>query len=186
MRQIWTIGHWTCPESTFMGLLAGQGIEVLADVRAHPGSRKSPQFGQDLMPRWLARGGIDYVHLDDLGGRRPKQDVDPDTNAAWNNVSFKNYADYTLLPAYHHGIARLEDLAEDRRVAIMCAEPMPWRCHRLLVSNTLTARDWTVQHVIGATPPRPHQLGQWGATPSVNDDGQLTYPAPPHSPSPGE
>lgn len=177
MGEIWTIGHWTCPESTFISLLAGHDIDLLADVRAHPGSRTSPQFGHDLMPAWLGRAAIEYVHLDDLGGRRPKQHVDPDLNAAWNNASFKNYADYTLLPAYQQGIARLEELATDRCVVVMCAEPMPWRCHRLLIANTLVARRWTVQHIIGDTEPRTHKLGQWGATPSVDDEGRLTYPA---------
>ncbi len=177
MGKIWTIGHWTCPESTFISLLAGHDIDLLADVRAHPGSRTSPQFGHDLMPEWLARAAIEYVHLDDLGGRRPKQHVDPDINAAWNNASFKNYADYTLLPAHQQAIARLEKLAADRCVVVMCAEAMPWRCHRLLIANTLVARGWTVQHIIGDTEPRLHKLGQWGATPSVDDEGRLTYPA---------
>lgn len=112
----------------------------------------------------------------ELGGRRRKQDVDPDINAGWNNASFKNYADYTLLPAYQQGIAQLEELAAGRCVVVMCAEPMPWRCHRLLVANTLTARGWTVRHIIGDAEPRAHKLGQWGATPSVGAEGQLAYP----------
>ncbi len=182
MGEIWTIGHWTCSESTFIRLLAENDIDLLADVRAHPGSRTSPQFGRDLMPEWLARAAIGYVHLAELGGRRPRQDVEVDINAAWDNASFKNYADYTLLPAYHRGMARLEGLAVDRRVVIMCAEPVPWRCHRLLISNTLVARGWTVRHIIGDSEPRTHQLGQWGATPSVDHAGRLTYPAPPRRP----
>ena len=178
MREIWTIGHWTCPEPTFLGRLSDNGIRVLADVRAHPGSRTSPQFGRDLMPAWLARASVAYVHLEKLGGRRGKQDVDCRINSGWQNASFKNYADYTLLPSYHDGIDQLVELATERRVVIMCAEPMPWRCHRLLISNTLTARGWTVRHIIGATVPRVHQLGQWGATPMVDADGRLTYPGP--------
>ncbi|MGV8979360.1 MAG: DUF488 family protein [Cellulomonas sp.] len=178
MREIWTIGHWTCPEPTFIGRLFANDIGALADVRAHPGSRASPQFGRDVMPRWLEQASIDYVHLEKLGGRRRKQDVDPDVNAGWQNVSFKNYADYTLLPPYHEGIAELLALAADRRVVIMCGEPMPWRCHRSLIANTLTARGWTVRHIMGDGEPRVHQLGQWGATPVVGADGRLTYPGP--------
>ncbi|MEO7421809.1 MAG: DUF488 domain-containing protein [Ornithinibacter sp.] len=80
MREIWTIGHWTCPEAIFIGRLAEHGIGLLGDVRAHPGSRASPHFGRDTMRQWLDRAEIEYVHLEDLGGRRPKQDVDPDIN----------------------------------------------------------------------------------------------------------
>ena len=176
MGEIWTIGHWTCPEPAFIHLLDAQGIEVLADVRAHPGSRSSPQYGRDRMPEWLDRAAIRYVHLDELGGRRRKQDVDAHVNDGWENPSFKNYADYTLSPAFERGIARVVELATDRRVVVMCAEPMPWRCHRVLIANTLTARGWTVRHIMGDGQPRPHRLGQWGATPTVDADGRVTYP----------
>lgn len=176
-REIWTIGHWTCPEPDFLRPLHAHGISLLADVRAQPGSRRSPQFGRDTMPRWLARAGIDYVHLSELGGRRRKQDVDPEINAGWRQPSFKNYADYTLGPEYRKGIAALAGLATDHRVVIMCAEPTPWRCHRLLIANTLAARGWTVWHLIADAEPRRHELGQWGATPSVDEAGNVTYPA---------
>ncbi len=178
MREIWTVGHWTCPEETFIGLLDAQHIGVLADVRAQPGSRRSPQFSRDAMREWLERAGIDYVYLDELGGRRRKQDVDPAANAGWHNASFRNYADYTLLPAYEHGIARLTGLAARDRVAVMCGEPMPWRCHRLLIANTLTARGWTVRHIMDAGEPRVHELGAWGAAPRADAHGRVTYPAP--------
>lgn len=176
MREIWTIGHWTCPEATFIDRLDTSSIDLLVDVRAHPGSRRSPQYKQDAMREWLERASISYQYLEELGGRRPKQDVDPTANAGWHNTSFKNYADYTLLPAYEHGISRLTELAATSRVAIMCGEPMPWRCHRLLIANTLTARGWTVWHIVGAGEPRVHELGRWGARTQINADGQLTYP----------
>lgn len=177
--EIWTIGHWTCPEETFTGLLEDQRIDVLADVRAHPGARRSPQFSRDAMREWLERAGIDYAYLDELGGRRRKQDVDPAVNAGWHNPSFRNYADYTLLPAYEHGITRLTSIAERGRVAVMCGEPVPWRCHRLLIANTLTARGWTVRHIMGpgSGEPRVHELGAWGAEPRVDGRCRVTYPA---------
>ncbi|GIJ20781.1 DUF488 domain-containing protein [Micromonospora lutea] len=175
-REIWSIGHWTCPEPAFLKPLHEYDISLLADVRAHPGSRRNPQFSRDALPHWLERAGIDYVHLPELGGRRRKQDVDPQVNAGWRQPSFKNYADYTLTPQYQEGIRRLADLATEHRTAIMCGEPMPWRCHRLLIASTLTADGWTVWHLIGNATPRRHELGRWGATPSIGTDGQVTYP----------
>jgi uncharacterized protein (DUF488 family) len=177
--QLWTIGHWNCPKPAFLHPLLEQDIELLLDVRAQPGSRRSPQFDADEMPQWLTDAGIGYLHMPELGGRRRRQGVDPAINGGWHNASFKNYADYTLTAAYRQGVQRLEELAADRRVVIMCGEPMPWRCHRLLIVNTLAARGWTVWHLIGDAPPRPHQLGQWGAAPVVGPDLQVTYPAAP-------
>jgi uncharacterized protein (DUF488 family) len=158
--------------------LRAQRIELLADVRRHPGSRRSPHFARDEMPRWLADAGIDYVHLPDLGGRRGKQHVDECINAGWRQPSFKNYADYTLGSSYHQGIRQLVELATARRLTIMCGEPLPWRCHRLLIANTLSAQGWTVWHLIGDDPPRRHELGRWGAAPSVDANAQVTYPRP--------
>lgn len=173
---MWTIGHWTCPEPAFLRPLHGERINLLADVRAQPGSRRNPQFSRDVMPGWLADAGIGYVHLPELGGRRRKQDVDPEINAGWQQQSFKNYADYTLSAGYHAGMARLTKLATSHRVAIMCGEPMPWRCHRLLLANTLVAHGWTVWHLMGTDEPRRHELGKWGATPVIGEHGQVTYP----------
>jgi len=174
--EIWTIGHWTCPVPTFLEPLDSVGITLLVDVRAQPGSRRNPQFGSAEMSRWLNEAGIGYRHLPELGGRRRQQSVDPTINAGWQNASFKNYADYTLSTDYESGIERLTSLARDRRVAIMCGEPMPWRCHRLLIANTLSARGWTVWHLSTGASPRKHRLGQWGATPTIDERGRLSYP----------
>lgn len=174
--EISTIGHWTCPIPDFLAPLQSQDIELLVDVRAQPGSRRSPQFDSDAMAEWLPDHGIDYVHMPALTGRRRRQEVDPTINAGWHNASFKNYADYTLSEEYRGGIEELSRLAQARRAAIMCGEPMPWRCHRLLIANTLTARGWTVHHLMAGAATRDHVLGQWGATPAVDDDGHVTYP----------
>lgn len=175
--EIWTIGHWTCPVEEFLRPLHQEGITLLVDVRAHPGSRRSPQFSGDAMAQWLGDAGIASLHLPELGGRRCQQDVDPTANAGWKNASFRNYADYTLTGGYEVGISRLTALARERRTVVMCGEPMPWRCHRLLISNTLTVRGWTVWHLMGEAAPRRHRLGQWGAAPVVDALERLTYPA---------
>lgn len=175
--EIWTIGHWTCPADVVLETLATAGIELLVDVRKMPGSRRSPQFDADEMLSWLEEAGVGYLHMTALSGRRPKQkDVDPTINAGWKNVSFKNYADYTLTPEYGAGVKDLMTLASTQHVAILCGEPMPWRCHRLLVSNSLSARGWSVTHLINGARPKKHVLGQWGATPVVGSNGALTYP----------
>lgn len=176
--EIWTIGHWTCPEGTIIGLLQSQDIELIVDVRANPGSARTPHFNQESMRRWLEASGIGYTHLTELGGRRPAQATDDvKRNAGWKNASFKNYADYTMTHQYQHGIEHLTALASNNRVAYLCAEPMPWRCHRLIISNTLVARDWIVRHILRAAEPRAHELGRWGATPVPDGNGVLTYPA---------
>ncbi len=175
---IWTIGHWTCPPDVVADTLESVGIELLVDVRKMPGSRRSPQFDEEAMPAWLAECGIEYHHLPELGGRRPRQyDIDPMINAGWQNASFKNYADYTLTEEFESGLERLIRWAGARRVVVMCGEPMPWRCHRLLIANALAARGWKVVHLSNTSKPSEHELGRWGAAPTVDDDGVVTYPA---------
>ena len=176
--ELWTIGHWTCPPGVVLATLAPVGIDLLVDVRRVPGSRTSPQFNSDELPQWLATDGVDYLQLPELGGRRPRDlGVDSSRNAGWRNPSFRNYADYTLSPDYRAGIDRLALLAGEHRVAIMCGEPMPWRCHRLLIANTLAALGWAITHLMAGGTPQPHRLGQWGATPVVGSDGSVSYPA---------
>ena len=176
--EIWTIGHWVCPQDVFLEALATVGIQTVVDVRAQPGSRRSPQFSRDELPGWLGEAGIDYLHLPALTGRRPRQpDVPPELNAGWENQSFKNYADYTQTPQFEEGMRQLTDLATSRRVVLLCGEPMPWRCHRSLIATVLTARGWTVWHLSTTAAPREHELGRWGATPVVGEDGTVTYPA---------
>ncbi|MGP5317825.1 MULTISPECIES: DUF488 family protein [Micrococcaceae] len=175
---MWTIGHWTCPPAVVAATLESAGIELLVDVRKMPGSRRSPQFDEEQMPGWLAECGIEYHHLPELGGRRHRQqDIDPMINAGWQNASFKNYADHTLTEEFENGVDRLLRWAGERRVVVMCGEPMPWRCHRLLIANVLAARGWKVVHLSNTSKPTEHELGRWGAEPTVDDDGVVTYPA---------
>ncbi|MFE7605314.1 DUF488 family protein [Brachybacterium paraconglomeratum] len=174
---IWTLGHWTSPVDAVLATLRSVEIDELVDVRKLPGSRRSPQFDAEEMTRWLGGAGIGYRRSTELTGRRPKQrDVDPQLNAGWQNTSFRNYADHTLSAEYEQGIEELEALAAEHHVAVMCGEPMPWRCHRLLISNTLVARGWEVVHLRVGSAPAVHELGAWGARPIVREDGTVIYP----------
>jgi uncharacterized protein (DUF488 family) len=179
-EEIWTIGHSTRTADEFLALLRDWAIDSLVDVRSYPGSRRCPQFGREAMEAWLADDGITYRHMLELGGRRNRQhDVNRAINAAWKNASFKNYADYTLSDAYETALSDLIDLAETSRVAFMCSEAVPWKCHRSLISNSLVARGLVVHHIMSAGQLTEHQLGQWGPRPIVTN-GRLTYPVPRH------
>jgi len=176
--EIWTIGHSTRSTEEFLALLHEHAIDSLVDVRSFPGSRRCPQFGRETMSAWLADDAITYQHASDLGGRRNRDyDVDPAINAAWRNASFRNYADYTLGNEYLAGIVQLASAARALRVAFMCSEALPWRCHRSLIANTLVARDWAVHHIMSVGKVIEHRLGAWGPEPLVAA-GRVTYPEP--------
>lgn len=178
--EIWTIGHSTRSIEEFLEILHDHAITSVVDVRSYPGSRRCPQFGRELMSEWLANDAITYQHASDLGGRRNRQhDVDPTVNAAWKNASFSNYADYTLGDTYQTALANLSTVARTSRVAFMCSEALPWRCHRTLIADSLVARGWAVHHLMSVGKVTEHRLGQWGPEPFV-DDGRVTYPEPPH------
>ena len=136
--SLWTIGHSTLSLEDFIARLRSFEIEVLADVRSFPGSRRYPHFNQENLSSALAGFQINYQHLKELGGRRR---VRPDSvNLAWRNESFRAYADYMETPEFHNGIERLLAIASKWRVAIMCSEAVWWRCHRSLISDYLKAR----------------------------------------------
>ena len=179
--DIYTIGHSSHSKDFFDTMLKETGIELLADVRAFPGSRKWPQFSKDEFPLWLEVEGIVYEHFPKLGGRRRKsKDVEEEKNAGWRNQSFHNYADYTLTEKFHQGIEELLQKAAEKRTAYCCSERHPSRCHRLLISNYLTANGHRVLHIIdgknGAVDIVEHEVGMWGANAVVDDTGLVTYP----------
>ncbi|MHB8380689.1 MAG: DUF488 domain-containing protein [Acidimicrobiales bacterium] len=178
--EIWTIGHSTRSIEEFLEMLNEHAIGSLVDVRSYPGSRRCPQFGRESMITWLANDDITYQHASELGGRRNRQhDVDPTINAAWQNSSFRNYADYTLGEDYLAALGNLAAMAQTSRVAFMCSEALPWKCHRSLIANSLVARAWAVRHLMSAGKVIEHRLGQWGPEPFVADD-RVTYPKGPH------
>ncbi|HEX2097328.1 MAG TPA: DUF488 domain-containing protein [Solirubrobacterales bacterium] len=154
-REILTVGHSTHPIERFLSLLREARVEALADVRRFPGSRRNPQFGADALAESLREAGIGYEPFgESLGGRRSRREVEaaaeaplPD-NSAWRNSSFRAYADYMWTPAFGDGLRGLEELARDRRTAVMCAESHPSRCHRRLIADAMLARGWRVVHLL--------------------------------------
>jgi uncharacterized protein (DUF488 family) len=169
---LWTIGHSTRPIHEFLSLLAGQGIRLITDVRAIPFSRRNPQFNQDVLSRSLEMAGIRYRHIEALGGRRKSQT--DSKNLGWRNASFRGYADYMQTADFQQALEDLVESAECAPTAIMCAEAVPWRCHRSLIADALIVRGWTVLEIVGVEEPKPHRLPPWAAT----EDGVLTYPGP--------
>ena len=169
--QIFAIGHSTRPQSELIDLLGKYGVVTLADIRTVPRSRRNPQFSREELEQALPAAGIRYVHLPRLGGlRRGLGSQSP--NTAWRNASFRGYADYMLTDEFRTGLEELLALAGEGPVAIMCAEAVPWRCHRSLVADALLARGIAVQHIQSARRATPHQL-----TPFARVEGeQVTYP----------
>jgi len=168
---LWTIGHSTRPIEEFLGLLRTHGIQLLADVRITPYSRRNPQFHSESLAKILADVAIQYRHLPALGGRRNSR---PDSvNVGWRNESFRGYADYMQTREFWNALDDLLATAQRLPLAIMCAEAVPWRCHRSLISDALVSRGWTVQHIISANSLQTHTLTPFAKL----DQDRLTYPA---------
>ena len=168
---IFTIGHSTHLLDKFIRLLQAHGVKRLVDVRTVPRSRHNPQFNRDTLPAALRQARIFYTHLGELGGlRHPRKDS---PNTGWRNAGFRGYADYMQTPKFEKALGKLLELAAKKRVAIMCAEAVPWRCHRSLIADALAVRDIQVEHITGPTRRQPHTL-----TPFARVVGrQLIYPA---------
>jgi len=172
VATVWTIGHSTRGWDAFLALLAGYGIEAVADVRRFPGSRRYPWFAGETMASTLPAAGYDYLWLPQLGGRRRALPGSP--NGAWRNAAFQGYADHLDSAEFADGLARLLELAARRRTALMCAEAVWWRCHRRLIADVLTTRGIEVRHILDATHLQVHELT--GSARLV--DGRLVYPPP--------
>ncbi len=156
--RLYTIGHSTRTLDDLVAALRSFGVRLLVDIRTVPRSRHTPQFNREALSRRLPRRGIRYRHLPGLGGlRKPRADS---TNTAWRNASFRGFADYMETPEF---AAALEELrARDAGpAAVMCAEAVPWRCHRSLVADALVARGDTVLHIMGPEKAHPHTLTPW-------------------------
>lgn len=145
--SIWTVGHSTLSIESFLGRLSSFGIELLADVRSFPGSRRYPHFNKENLAASLEAEGMRYEHFRELGGRRRAR---PDSlNLAWRNESFRGYADYMETSEFRAGIERLLELVAQQRIAIMCSEAVWWRCHRSMISDYLKVKGIEVVHIMG-------------------------------------
>lgn len=168
---VFTIGHSNRSIEDFLSLLKFHDIKMVVDVRTIPKSRHNPQFNLDTLPRSLAGKGIGYVHLAGLGGlRHARRDS---INTGWRNTSFRGFADYMQTPEFKAALNQLVDLAQHQVVTIMCAEAVPWRCHRSLIADALSVRGTEVREVIGSGSARLHQLTPWASV----DGEEITYPA---------
>lgn len=166
---VWTIGHSTRPLQEFLDLLAEHRIQTVVDVRAHPGSRKYPQYGQDALADTLRAQDIEYQWFKGLGGRRRASADSP--NTAWRNASFRGYADYMSTADFRYALDALYELAARSRMALMCAEAVWWRCHRSMIADALCVEGAQVLHIMNAGHCVTHPM----TSPARIVDGKLTY-----------
>jgi uncharacterized protein (DUF488 family) len=160
MLTLFTIGHSTRTWEEFLELLRAHGIERVVDVRSIPKSRHNPQFNRETLSRKLRGARIGYVHLRKLGGLRHARRDSP--NMGWRNASFRGFADYMQTPEFEKGLQRLIKMAKQKTTAIMCAEAVPWRCHRSLIADALTVRGIRAAHIISGKRVQIHTLTSFG------------------------
>ncbi|MGY0499167.1 DUF488 domain-containing protein [Nocardia sp. FBN12] len=172
MLTVYTIGHSTRTADEFVGLLDDYGVTQLVDIRTVPRSRHNPQFGRTTLPEILRAKDIRYLYLAALGGLR--HGASSDLNSGWRNASFRAYADYMQTPEFSTGIDELVDLAGTATTAVMCAEAVPWRCHRSLVGDALLVRGVQVRDIMSATRAPEHQLTNFAHVAGTT----ITYPPP--------
>jgi uncharacterized protein (DUF488 family) len=173
MPPIHTVGHSTRSIEELLALLAEHGVTTLVDVRHYPASRRHPQFSRDALAASLANAGIQYAHEPDLGGRRAARPGSPHT--AWRVEAFRGYADHMETPEFQAALDRLLRRAQGETVAILCAEAVPWRCHRRLISDALVAHGASVLHILGPGRVEPHELDP---NARILPGGRLLYAGP--------
>jgi uncharacterized protein (DUF488 family) len=169
-KEIFTVGHSTRTWGDFAGLLRAHDIACLVDVRIAPASRRLPHFRKEWMEGALRDQGVTYIHEPDLGGRR--RPVSGSPNTGWQNQSFQGYADHMRTPRFQEALGRVMETARGTRSAVMCAEALWWRCHRMLISDALTVRGWRVLHIGAGQDAQVHRLTPF----AVVAGEELTYP----------
>ena len=160
MLDVFTIGHSTRTWEAFLELLRVHGIKRVVDVRSIPRSRHNPQFNREILSMKLRSARIGYVHLRKLGGLRHARRDSP--NMGWRNASFRGFADYMQTPDFSAGLGRLIKLAKQKKTALMCAEAVPWRCHRSLIADALVVRGIRVKDIISGKRSQIHLLTSFG------------------------
>lgn len=170
--EVWTIGHSTRTADDFLALLSAHRIQGLADIRTIPQSRHHPHFGREALSARLLIENIQYRHFPELGGLRKPERGSP--NSGWKNEAFRGYADHMLTSAFATAVDELLTFGAAIRVAVMCAEAVWWRCHRMLLSDALVARGVAVYHVLSDAAPQPHRLTEFS---KIRDDGRVWYPS---------
>jgi uncharacterized protein (DUF488 family) len=168
---IYTVGHSTRSAHEFLALLSEAEVELIADVRAYPSSRRHPQFNRGGLSAWLAGAGIEYRHFPGLGGRRSPVPSSP--NGGWQEAAFRGYADHMTSPEFLEALFELESTANRSTTAIMCAEAVWWRCHRRLVADALVVRGWRVEHLGVGKHHAVHELPPFAV---VEAEGTIIYP----------
>ncbi|HEX7115812.1 MAG TPA: DUF488 domain-containing protein [Steroidobacter sp.] len=170
---VFTVGHSTRPTEELIGLLKSHGVKRLIDVRTVPRSRRNPQFNRENFPAALEAEGITYTHMPGLGGfRRPRSDS---PNLGWHNLSFRGYADYMQTDEFEQHLAELIEWARACPVAVMCAEAVPWRCHRSLIADALLVRGVPVEEIVSPARTQPHKLTSFARV----EGTKVTYPMQP-------
>jgi uncharacterized protein (DUF488 family) len=170
VSTVFTIGHSTRTLAELVAIFQSHDVSELADVRTVPRSRHVPQFNAETLPSALAASGIEYMSLPALGGLRK---ASPDSvNSAWRNASFRGHADYMQTAAFRAGLKQLIRIASAKRTAIMCAEAVPWRCHRSLIADALIVRGWRVLDLMSERSAKLHKLTDFAKV----DGTRITYP----------
>lgn len=169
-KTIYTIGHSTRSFEDLVEILQSHGVRAVADVRTIPKSRRLPHFCAEYLAKHLPKHDIEYIPFKQLGGlRRPAEDS---INSGWRNESFRGYADYMQTPAFEESLAELMKLARKQPTTTMCAEAVPWRCHRSLISDALLVRGWRVMDIMSAGKANEHKLTKFAHV----DGTKVTYP----------
>jgi len=170
--MVFTIGHSTRTLEAFIELLKIHSVKHVADIRTIPRSRHNPQFNQDSLPMALEAEDIRYTHMKGLGGLRHTHADSP--NMGWRNASFRGFADYMQTKEFEESLEKLIELLRLEKVALMCAEAVPWRCHRSLIADALMVRRISVEHILDPRHTKPHTITPWAYV----TDTSVTYPPP--------
>ena len=172
---LYTVGHSNRTSEEFLELLRAHGIKRIVDVRTVPKSRRVPWFNEENLAPALNKAGFRYAHLPELGGlRQPREDS---TNLGWKNETFRGFADYMATPEFGKGLEKLNAMLGDLKTAVMCAEAVPWRCHRSLIADAETARGVPVEHLLSPHSRQAHEMTSFAVLDRKTKPPKVNYPA---------